>query len=40
MFETADVIRPTEHALRTSELQADYAECWKGLAKRFDPSKP
>jgi homogentisate 1,2-dioxygenase len=40
MFETTDVIRPTEHALNTSELQADYAECWKGLAKRFDPSKP
>jgi homogentisate 1,2-dioxygenase len=40
MFETTDVIRPTEHALRTSELQADYAECWQGLGKHFDPSKP
>jgi len=40
MFETADVIRPTELALRTSELQTDYAECWQGLGKHFDPSKP
>jgi len=40
MFETAAVIRPTRYALETSTLQRDYAECWQGLKKRFDPTKP
>jgi len=40
MFETAEVIRPTEYALHTSELQRDYANCWQGLQRHFDPSKP
>ena len=40
MFETAAVIRPTRHALEIGELQLDYAECWKGLRKNFDPSQP
>jgi len=40
MFETAAIIRPTRYALETSALQRDYAKCWEGLAKRFDPSKP
>ena len=40
MFETAAVIRPTRHALETGELQRDYAECWKGLRRNFDPSRP
>ena len=39
MFETAAVIRPTRHALETGELQRDYAECWQGLRKNFDPSR-
>ena len=37
MFETAAVIRPTRHALETSALQRDYADCWQGLRKRFEP---
>jgi homogentisate 1,2-dioxygenase len=40
MFETAAVIQPTRFALETSELQHDYANCWAGLAKKFDPGRP
>jgi len=40
MFETAAVIKPTRYALEASELQADYANCWSGLKKNFDPSRP
>jgi homogentisate 1,2-dioxygenase len=40
MFETAAVIQPTRYALETSELQRDYAKCWQGLRKRFDPARP
>jgi homogentisate 1,2-dioxygenase len=40
MFETAAVIKPTRYALEASELQADYANCWAGLKKNFDPSRP
>ena len=40
MFETAAVIRPTRYALETSQLQHDYANCWEGLKKRFDPANP
>lgn len=37
MFETRNVIKPTSFALESSQLQADYYECWQGLAKHFDP---
>lgn len=37
MFETRCVIRPTRHALESPLLQGDYAECWRGLKKHFDP---
>ncbi len=40
MFETRLVIRPTRFALETSQLQAEYFECWQGLRKRFDPEQP
>ena len=39
MFETAAVIKPTQFALETSELQHDYANCWAGLKKHFDPAR-
>ncbi|WP_322103371.1 homogentisate 1,2-dioxygenase [Paraburkholderia sp. J41] len=39
MFETRTLIRPTRHALETSQLQAHYYECWQGLAKHFNPEK-
>ena len=39
MFETRRVIRPTEQALASVELQGDYYRCWQGIAKHFDPKK-
>lgn len=39
MFETPTVIRPTRHAVESAQLQANYAECWRGLQKRFDPTR-
>ena len=35
MFETRAVIRPTQQALESAQLQRDYHACWKGLRKRF-----
>jgi homogentisate 1,2-dioxygenase len=40
MFETKTVIRPTRSALESPQLQHDYADCWLGLQKHFDPKKP
>ncbi len=37
MFETRKVIRPTRQALESPQLQRDYADCWQGIAKHFDP---
>ena len=39
MFETRTVIRPTQQALESPELQAQYSECWQGIRKHFDPLK-
>ena len=39
MFETRCVIRPTRQALESPQLQADYFQCWQGLAKHFDPAR-
>ena len=39
MFETRTLIRPTRYALETSELQANYYECWQGLTKHFNPEQ-
>ena len=36
MFETRYPQRVTAHAAKSSTLQDDYADCWKGLEKRFD----
>jgi homogentisate 1,2-dioxygenase len=40
MFETRYPQRVTKHAAETPALQDDYADCWNGLEKRFDPNKP
>ena len=40
MFETRTVIRPTQQALQSPELQQNYFECWQGIKKHFDPTKP
>jgi homogentisate 1,2-dioxygenase len=37
MFETRSVIRPTPQALELPQLQPDYAQCWRGITKRFTP---
>jgi homogentisate 1,2-dioxygenase len=37
MFETRTLIRPTRFALECPQLQRDYAQCWQGLRKHFDP---
>ena len=38
MFETRRVIRPTEQALASAQLQNDYYRCWQGLKKHFNPT--
>jgi homogentisate 1,2-dioxygenase len=40
MFETRCALRPTRHAMTCPQLQADYAQCWQGLRKHFDPTRP
>ncbi|HET8554829.1 MAG TPA: homogentisate 1,2-dioxygenase, partial [Rhodanobacteraceae bacterium] len=35
MFETRAVIRPVRQALESPALQADYWQCWQGLARHF-----
>ncbi|TAG50225.1 MAG: homogentisate 1,2-dioxygenase [Betaproteobacteria bacterium] len=40
MFETRTVIRPTRSALESTQLQANYSDCWLGLKKNFNADKP
>ena len=35
MFESRWLIRPTQAALNSPQLQSDYRECWQGLKKHF-----
>ena len=35
MFETRAVLRPTQQALESPQLQRDYHQCWQGLKKNF-----
>jgi len=37
MFETRYPLNPTRFALETPLLQRDYADCWLGLNKQFNP---
>jgi homogentisate 1,2-dioxygenase len=39
MFETRFRQRVTRYAAELPERQDDYADCWKGLKKRFDPTR-
>jgi homogentisate 1,2-dioxygenase len=39
MFETRAVLRPTRQALDAGHRQADYQQCWQGLARQFTPEK-
>ena len=36
MFESRWLIRPTQAALNSPQLQSDYRECWQGLKKHFN----
>ena len=36
MFETRLIVVPSAYALECDELQADYSECWQGIANKFD----
>ena len=38
MFETRYPQRVTAYAATSGILQSDYADCWNGLEKRFDPT--
>jgi homogentisate 1,2-dioxygenase len=38
MFESRNVIRPTQQALDAAHLQREYIECWAGLKKHFTPA--
>lgn len=40
MFETRYPQRVTEYAATSGILQDDYSDCWRGLEKRFDPTRP
>ena len=39
MFETRHVLRPTAQALDAAHRQADYQQCWQGLASHFTPDR-
>lgn len=39
MFETPAVIRPTQYAAESAQLQDDYYRCWQGLKKHFNPNE-
>jgi homogentisate 1,2-dioxygenase len=39
MFETRFPQRVTRYAAGLPELQSDYADCWSGLKKHFDPTR-
>ena len=39
MFETRTILRPTSFAMQTPQRQANYADCWQGLAKHFTPEQ-
>lgn len=40
MFESRDVLRPTQFAMEAAQLQPEYSRCWADLQKRFTPSHP
>jgi homogentisate 1,2-dioxygenase len=40
MFETRTIIKPTQRALASSQLQANYFQCWQDLTRHFSPETP
>jgi homogentisate 1,2-dioxygenase len=39
MFETRQVLKPTNYALNTLIRQREYGACWQGLKPRFNPNQ-
>lgn len=39
MFETRYPLRATRFALDSPRLQRDYLDCWRGIARHFDPAR-
>src|SRR5690606_26216848 len=39
LFASRPVIRPTAQALAAGHRQRDYARCWAGLGRHFDPGR-
>ena len=39
MFETSQVLRPSQHALECPQLQSDYDACWVSLPTTFNPNR-
>ena len=39
MCESRFVLRPRDAALKTTQLEHDYWECWKTLEKKFRPDQ-
>jgi homogentisate 1,2-dioxygenase len=40
MFETCQVLRASQLALGSAQLQSDYDACWSGLARHFSGERP
>jgi homogentisate 1,2-dioxygenase len=40
MFESRHVLHPTQNALASPQLQADYDACWQTFTRSFDLPKP
>ncbi|HAA38613.1 MAG TPA: homogentisate 1,2-dioxygenase, partial [Pseudomonas sp.] len=39
MFETSQVLRPTQFALECPQLQPSYDACWASLPVTFNPNR-
>ena len=39
MFETSQVLRPSQFALECAQLQPDYDACWASLPSTFTPDR-
>ncbi|MBN7823181.1 homogentisate 1,2-dioxygenase domain-containing protein, partial [Bowmanella yangjiangensis] len=38
-LETPMPLIPTPYAMQSPQLQRDYAQCWQGLKKHFNPDR-
>lgn len=40
MIESCYIIKPTQAAMQSASLQADYYQCWQSIPKQFNAEKP